>query len=58
VIMVAGKSLTGFLFPFHGIAPGIVIGLVCLSVLILAAIALARKWSRIYCDLGRDRPIS
>lgn len=40
--------MTGFLFPLHGVTPGIVVGLVSLSVLILAAIALTRKWSRIY----------
>jgi hypothetical protein len=48
VIMAASTSVTGFLFPLHGVTPGIVVGLDSLSVLILAAIALARKWSRIY----------
>jgi hypothetical protein len=52
LIMAAGTSVTGFLFPFHGVTPGIVVGLVSLSVLILAAIALARKWSRIYMILA------
>ena len=48
LIMAAGTGVTGFLFPFHGVTPGIVVGLVSLTVLILAAIALARKWSRTY----------
>jgi hypothetical protein len=48
LIMAAGTSVTGFFFPFHGVTPGIVVGLVSLSVLILATIALARKWSRVY----------
>ena len=48
LIMAAGTGVTGFLFPFHGLTPGIVVGLVSLTVLILAAIALARKWSRTY----------
>jgi len=46
--MAVGTSLTGFLFPFHGVTPGLVVGLVSLAVLTLAAIALARKWSRAY----------
>jgi hypothetical protein len=48
LITAAGTSVTGFLFPFHGVTPGIVLGLVSLSVLILAAIALVRKRSRTY----------
>jgi hypothetical protein len=32
-------SLTGFLFPFHGITPGIVIGILSLIVLFLAILA-------------------
>jgi hypothetical protein len=48
LFMAVGTSVTGFLFPFHGVTPGIVVGLVSLAVLSLAAIALARKWSRTY----------
>ena len=48
LFMAVGTSVTGFLFPLHGVTPGIVVGLVSLSILILAAIALARKWSRTY----------
>ena len=32
-------SLTGFLFPFHGVTPGIVIGILSLIVLLLAILA-------------------
>ncbi len=48
LIMAASTSVTGFLFPFHGVTPGIVVRLVSLSVLIPAAIALARKSGRTY----------
>jgi hypothetical protein len=33
-------SLTGFLFPFKGVTPGIVVGILSILVLILAAVAL------------------
>ena len=36
--------VTGFLFPFHGLTPGIVIGVVCL--LVLAVAAFARRGGR------------
>lgn len=32
-------SLTGFLFPFHGVTPGIVIGILSLIVLLAAILA-------------------
>jgi hypothetical protein len=46
-------SLSGFLFPFHGVTPGIVIGILSLIVLFVAIYALyARKmageWRKIY----------
>ena len=40
LILTALTSITGFLFPFKGITPGIVIGI--LSMLVLAVAALAR----------------
>jgi hypothetical protein len=40
LITTALTSLTGFLFPFHGVTPGIVIGV--LSLILLAAAVLAR----------------
>jgi len=33
-------SITGFLFPFHGVTPGIVLGILSMIVLLLAAISL------------------
>ena len=45
LITTVGTIVTGFFFPFHGVTPGIVLGLISLSVLILAAVALARKLS-------------
>ena len=33
-------SITGFLFPFHGVTPGIVLGFLSLIVLVLAIVAL------------------
>jgi hypothetical protein len=33
-------SLTGFLFPFHGVTPGIILGILSMFVLLLAVIAL------------------
>ena len=41
-------SLTGFLFPFHGMTPGIAIGVVCLVVLALAAFARGSKMPKTY----------
>jgi hypothetical protein len=35
----AATSLTGFLFPFHGVTPGIVVGLVSVGVLAIASVA-------------------
>jgi len=39
LIMTALTSLTGFLFPFKGVTPAIVVGLLSLVVLVLAMIA-------------------
>jgi hypothetical protein len=33
-------SITGFLFPFHGVTPGIILGILSIIVLLLAVIAL------------------
>jgi len=46
-------SVTGFLFPFHGITPGIVVGIVSMVVLALAIVAryvthLAGAWRPVY----------
>ncbi|MCU1280486.1 MAG: hypothetical protein JWM53_4032 [bacterium] len=46
-------SVTGFMFPFHGVTPAIKLGIVSLVVLAVAVVAcyglhLARGWRRIY----------
>jgi hypothetical protein len=46
-------SVTGFLFPIHGLTPGLVLGIVSLVLLTLAVAArysrhLAGNWSRVY----------
>jgi hypothetical protein len=53
LITTALTSITGFFFPFHGVTPGIILGILSLIVLLLAAIALhARKlhgrWRAVY----------
>jgi hypothetical protein len=53
LISTALTSLTGFLFPFHGITPGIVIGVLSLILLLAAMLArysfhLAGPWRWIY----------
>ena len=40
LITTALTSITGFLFPFHGVTPGIVLGVLSMIVLLLAVIAL------------------
>jgi hypothetical protein len=46
-------SITGFFFPFHGVTPGIILGILSLIVLLLAATALylgklSGGWRRVY----------
>jgi hypothetical protein len=43
LITTAATSLTGFLFPFKGITPGIVLGILSMIALILAIVALYAK---------------
>lgn len=40
LITAALTTLTGFLFPFHGMTPGIVLGFISLPFMLLAAVAL------------------
>jgi hypothetical protein len=40
LVTTAATSLTGFLFPFKGVTPGIILGILSMIVLILAAVAL------------------
>ncbi len=53
LITTALTDITGFLFPFHGVTPAIVLGILSMIVLLLAAIALygyklAGGWSGTY----------
>ena len=41
-------SVTGFFFPFHGITPGIVVGVISLVVLAVAVLAWQKKWTKTY----------
>jgi hypothetical protein len=41
-------SVTGFFFPFHGITPGIVVGVISLVVLAIAVVAWQKGWSKTY----------
>ncbi|MGB7134979.1 MAG: hypothetical protein WBD46_06805 [Acidobacteriaceae bacterium] len=40
LITTAATSVTGFMFPFHGVTPGIVVGILSMVVLLFAAVAL------------------
>jgi len=46
--MTALTSLTGFLFPFKGVTPAIVLGILSLIVLAVAIIARRRGWRGTY----------
>ena len=48
LVTTALTSLTGFLFPFKGVTPGIVVGILSLIVLALAMIARRRGWPGTY----------
>ncbi|MGC1415421.1 MAG: hypothetical protein WA817_09080 [Candidatus Acidiferrum sp.] len=53
LVTTALTSITGFLFPFHGITPGIILGILSLLVLAVAIPArylkhLAGAWRKIY----------
>ncbi len=41
-------SLTGFLFPFKGVTPGIVVGIISLVVLAIAVLAYNKRWTRTF----------
>ena len=41
-------SVTGFFFPFHGIDPAIVVGVISLVVLAVAVLAWNKKWTKTY----------
>ena len=53
LVSTAGTSVTGFLFPFHGVTPGIIVGIISLVVLAVAVFAryarsLAGAWRWIF----------
>jgi len=53
LLMTVLTSVTGFFFPFHGVTPGIVVGILSLVVLAFASLAyygkhLAGSWRRTY----------
>lgn len=48
LITTIATCLTGFLFPFNGITPGIVIGIISLIVLAAAILAYRRRWTRTF----------
>ena len=53
LVTTIATSVTGFLFPFHGITPGIIVGIISLVLLAAAVIAryarhLAGGWRSIY----------
>jgi hypothetical protein len=48
LVATIATSVTGFFFPFKGITPGIVLGVVSLIVLALALVALRKRWTKTY----------
>ena len=48
LVMTILTSVTGFFFPFHGITPGIVVGVISLVVLAVAVLAWQKKWATTY----------
>jgi hypothetical protein len=48
LVMTIATSVTGFFFPFHGVTPGIVVGVISLVVLALALAALKKGWTKTY----------
>jgi hypothetical protein len=48
LVMTILTSVTGFFFPFHGVTPGIVVGVISLVVLAVAVLAWQKKWAKTY----------
>jgi hypothetical protein len=48
LVMTIATSVTGFFFPFKGITPGIVLGIVSLVILAVALLALNKSWTTTY----------
>jgi hypothetical protein len=45
-------SVTGFFFPFHGVTPGIAVGIVSIILLVPGVLAYREKWTRSYIVLA------
>jgi hypothetical protein len=48
LVMTIATSVTGFFFPFKGITPGIIVGVLSLMILALAVAALWKHWTKTY----------
>ena len=48
LVMTIATSVTGFFFPFHGITPGIVVGVLSVFILALAVLAWNKAWTKTY----------
>jgi hypothetical protein len=46
LVTTIATSVTGFFFPFHGITPGIILGIVSLIDLAIAVVAYSKRWTR------------
>jgi hypothetical protein len=57
LVTTALTSITGFMYPFHGMTPGIMLGIISMVLLVVAAVAcygrhLERGWRRSYAILA------
>jgi len=52
LIMTALTSITGFLFPIHGVTPGIVVGILSLILLAVALLAFRKRTVFVLCSLA------
>ena len=48
LVMTILTSVTGFFFPWKGVTPGIILGIVSLIVLAVTLVALKNKWTKTY----------
>ena len=48
LVMTILTSVTGFFFPWKGVTPGIILGIISLVVLALALVALQKAWTKTY----------
>jgi len=52
LVMTILTSVTGFFFPFKGVTPGIVLGVVSLVVLAVALVAMKKGWAKTYIAMA------